>query len=243
QRPWLPLPDGKGSDTFYKFPNRTEPVRKEGYQWNPNDQPFQDVMDSQFNEVALDYNAGFTASLAWLTAHGLSSGNAMSDKEFPPKAKRNESTHPLTTDREFLVVAKELNSSADQIEIEAVLWNRSRWPSQVTTNLGFRYYFTLDGGTKTEQVRAEVSGSEQAKVSAPKLVSKNVAFVEISFLGDAIYPGSAQTCRRSVKVRLSAPGWNSANDWSHEGMIREAQLLPHMPVYNQGKLVGGAEPR
>ena len=67
-RPYLPLADGTARDSFYKFPNRDQPVRAERSVFNPADQPIQDVMDSQFNEVALDYNAGFTANLAWLRA-------------------------------------------------------------------------------------------------------------------------------------------------------------------------------
>lgn len=85
-RPYLLLPDGKSRDFFYKFPNRAEPVRKTGYIFDPADKPVQDVMDSQFNEVALDYNAGFTASLAWLCAHDLRAGKALPESAFPPRS-------------------------------------------------------------------------------------------------------------------------------------------------------------
>jgi endoglucanase len=241
-RPWLPLPDGKGSDTFYQFPNRAEPVRKEGYQWNPADQPFQDVMDSQFNEVALDYNAGFTASLALLNAKGLSSGTALPDNQFPPKATRNDSNDLLTTDREFFVSARRLTGPENGTAIEATLWNRSRRPAQVRTNLSFRYYLTLERDVKPEQVQVKVTGSEKAKVSSVQLLAGQSFFVEVSFPGDAIFPGNLKLASRTVNLSLTAPAWSEANDWSAHGLSSEAKLLPRLPVFEGGKLLGGTAP-
>jgi endoglucanase len=240
---WLPVPGTKDHDFFYQFPNRAEPVRKEGYQWDAADQPFQDVMDSQFNEVALDYNAGFTANLAWLCAHGLSAGKPLPDSEFPPKAQRNESLDLVATDREFFVAARLVGDAANATEIEATLWNRSRWPARVSTNLSFRYFFALDGGTKLEQVRTTVSGSAMAKVGAATRLAGRIAFVEVAFPGDVIYPGNQQTAQRTVKLRLTAPDWNATNDWSHAGLTDERALLPRLPVYLAGQLVGGDEPK
>jgi len=239
---WLPVAGTKDHDFFYQFPNRPEPVRKEGYQWNAVDQPFQDVMDSQFNEVALDYNAGFTASLARLCAHGLSVGAALPDSAFPPKSKRNESLDLLTTDREFFVAAKRLGNATNATEIEATIWNRSRWPARVSTNLSFRYFFTLDSDTKPEQVQATVTGSDKARVSAAKPLAGKVAYVEVSFPGDAIYPGNLNLASRTVKLRLTGPGWNEANDWSAAGLSATSLLLPRVPVYDQGVRVGGEQP-
>ena len=239
---WLPVPGTKDHDFYYQFPNRTEPVRKKDYQWTSVDPPFQDVMDSQFNEVALDYNAGFTASLVWLCAHGLSAGSALPDREFPPKAARNLSLDLLSTDREFFVVAKRLESAADATDIEATLWNRSRWPARVTTNLSFRYFFTLEGNTQPAQVRATLTGSDQAKVSEARLLAGQTAYVEVSFPGDAIYPGNMKLASRTVKLRLTAPGWRAANDWSADALGEKPKLLPRLAVHDGGKLLAGEEP-
>lgn len=241
-RKWLPT--GTNShDFFYQFPNRSEPVRKTGYVWNAADQPLQDVMDSQFNEVALDYNAGFTASLAWFCAHGMSVGRALSDSEFPPRAKRDESLDLLTTDREFFVAAKRVSNAPDVTEIEAILWNRSRWPARVTTNLSFRFFFTLDADTKPEQVQAAVTGNVTAKVGPAQHLTGKTAYVEVSFPGDAIYPGNLKLASRSARLRLTAPVWNDADDWSADGLSPEFKLLPRLAVYDGGKLVGGVESR
>jgi hypothetical protein len=239
-RKWLPA-GADGNDVFYQFPNRSDPVRKTGYVWNAADLPVQDVMDSQFNEVALDYNAGLTASLAWLCAHGLSSGQPLPDGEFPPKAQRNESLDPLTTDREYFVIARNIAATQDQTQLEATIWNRSRWPARVSTNLSFRYYLRLDR-VRPDQVQATVTGSDKARVSPVKGLDDKTAFIEVSFPGDEIYPGNLSLASRTVKLGITAPAWNGADDWSAAGLSSEPKLLPRLPVYDLGRLVGGMEP-
>jgi endoglucanase len=240
-RQWLPT-GTNGHDFYYKFPNRPEPVRKTGYVWSTADQPVQDVMDSQFNEVALDYNAGFTASLAWLCAHGLSNGRPLPETEFPPKIARNETLDLSTTDREFFVATKRIGNTPGAIEIEATLWNRSRWPSRVSTNLSFRHFFTLDGDTSPDQVQSSVMNNNKAKISPAKLLKGKTAFIEVGFPGVAIYPGNLELASRSVRLRLTAPIWDDANDWSADGLSAESKLQPRCAVYDDGKLVGGVEP-
>lgn len=242
-RLWRAKPDSKDFGFWYQFPNRNAPVFKDGYQWDAADRPVQDVMDSQFNEVALDYNAGFMASLAWLCANGQSSGAPIPDAQFPPMDVRNDSTDLKTTDREFFVSAREVATSANGVEVEATLHNRSRWPTRVCSALSFRYVFTLDGDTKAGQVTAAVSGSPKAVVGKVTPLTGNTASVEVSFAGDTLFPGNQQDGRRTVTLKLSAPGWDSANDWSHDGLGAQVKLLPRIAVYDSGTLVGGEESR
>lgn len=239
QRLWKPRPDGKGDGFWYAFPNRKAPVFKDTYQWDAADQPLQDVMDSQFNEVALDYNAGFTASLVWLCAQGHSAGSALPDAQFPPKEERNVSTDLKTTDREFFVSARETKTSAQGIEVEATLHNRSRWPTRVCDQLAFRYVFTLDGDLMPSQVQASVSGTAKAAVGPVTALSGKQAYVEVRLFGERLFPGSQSDGRRTVTVKLSAPTWDSANDWSHAGMDATTRLLPHLSVYDGDRRVGG----
>jgi len=241
RRLWLPKPDGKDHGFWYLFPNRAEPVFKDTYRWDAKDQPFQDVMDSQFNEVALDYNAGFMASLAFLCADGRSSGPALPDAQFPPKEVRNDSTDLKSTDREFFVSARETKTSALGIEIEATLHNRSRWPTRVCEQLAFRYVFTLDGGVTPAQVQASVNGHPKATVGPVIALSGGQAYVEVRLYGERLFPGNQPDGRRTLTLKLTAPTWDSANDWSHAGMDATPRLLPHLPVYDQDRRVGGDE--
>ena len=213
-------------------------MRAEGYIFDPADQPIQDVMDSQFNEVALDYNAGFTASLAWLCAHDLSAGKALPDSDFPPKEERNESLDLLKTDREFFVSAKIVADGSDGSEIETTIWNRSRWPSRPTDALSFRYYFTHSG-----DVAVTLSDVGKAQVSAVQTAPNGHRFVEVSWPGEVLHPGTHETNSRRVRLKLAAPSWDATDDWSHATLDSEWRLVPRLPVYQAGKILSGDEPK
>ena len=234
---WLPLPDGSGQDFFYQFPNRSEPVRKKDYAWNPGDQPVQDVMDSKFNEVALDYNAGITASFAWLISHGHGANAPLPDADFPPKETRDESLDPWKTDREFLVTAKLLNDTAESTSLEATVWNRSRWPARVTDRLTFRYYFTHTG-----EVTATASFIGKPGECTVQSTPDGQRYVEVKWPAELIYPGDYKTNSRSLKLVIKAPGWNPADDWSRSSLGRDLRVIPHMPVYQAETLIGGKAP-
>lgn len=234
-RPYLLTGKGEERDFFYQFPNRKEPVRKEGYVFDKKDQPIQDVMDSQFNEVALDYNAGFTANLAWLCANGMGEGKTIDDSKFPLKEKRDESLDLLTTDREFFVSAKALDSGPDATEIEATLWNRSRWPARIASAPSFRYYFS-----STTPVEATVSDPDKTKSSVH--TTEGGGYVEVVFPDTEIYPGTPETNHRTVRLKISSPGRDASSDFSHEGIDGTERLLPRLPVYADGKKLGGKEP-
>jgi hypothetical protein len=244
--PWLLLENGKDHDFFYQFPNRSEPVRKAGYQWNADDQPVQDVMDSKFNEVALDYNAGLTASLAWLTGHGLSAGDALPDTKFPPPVEKDESADLLATDREFFVAARRLKQHKDGVEIEATLFNRSRWPARVCKGLSFRYEFTPDAAWTLADVRAQVRSTQGDAACKVKRPSEGPWYVEVEFPGEALYPGdrNKQTDRRTVVLSIEAPGWDRETDRSLADIDSRLRLLPAITVYDDGKpLRAASRPR
>ena len=86
------------------------------------------------------------------------------------------------------MTARRLSEDATATEIEATVWNRSRWPARVTSHLSFRNYFTLDGQVGAKQVRATVSGAESARLSAVRQGTDKSVFVEIAFPDDAVEP-------------------------------------------------------
>ncbi len=233
-RPYLLTGKGEERDFFYQFPNRKEPVRKEGYVFDKADQPIQDVMDSQYNEVALDYNAGFTANLAWLCANDMGKGKAIPDDRFPPKVVRDNSLDLLTTDREIFVSARIVGEEAGFTEIEATLWNRSRWPARILHAPSFRYYFTQE-----EPVTASVSNAQGATAT----VDSEKGFAEVVFSDADVYPGTPETNHRSVRLKLSSENWNAADDWSRIGLADSETLAPKILVFAEGQLAGGEQPK
>src|SRR5690625_7938393 len=85
------------------------------------------------NEVATDYNSGFTGAVAALYAQY--GGAALPESEFPPAVQ------PL--DDEYLVGAKINSSGSHHIEIRAVVQNRSTTPAAGRDVLYFRYSYDL----------------------------------------------------------------------------------------------------
>lgn len=89
---------------------------------------------------------------------------------------------------------------------------------------------------------AAVTGNDKAKVRAAELPPSRTALIEVSFPGDSIHPGNLKHASRTVKLRLTPSAWNETNDWSADGLVSETKLLPRLPVYDCGQLVGGLEP-
>ncbi len=237
---WQKVPGSTEEDTYYLFSNRKgEAVRKTGYTFDPKDLPAQDVMDSKFNEVALDYNAGFMASLAWLNAAGLSDGSALPDSEFPPKEVRDESLDPRNTDREFFVTGKLVEDSGLDSKIEARIWNRSRWPARELQSPVVRFYFSHPG-----VVSASLSDAPGAVLSEIKTDDAGKTFFEISWPGVTLAPVNSASNSRAFTLRLEADAWDSKDDWWRTNASDNAvAVLPNVPVFQSEKTIGGTAPR
>lgn len=192
------------------------------------------------NEVALDYNAAFTGALARMAREF--GGTPL--KDFPPKEKRDD---------EFFVQAK-INASGPRfIEISALLNNRSAWPARVSKKLSFRYFFDLSeafaAGHSLAQITATSAYSQGSGISPITQWAGNIYFVELHFEKEPPYPGGQQHYKKEVQFRLSLPSnsdkreWDNSNDWSFAGLSNsEHTKSANIPVYDDDKLIFGAEP-
>ncbi|MEZ4675932.1 MAG: glycoside hydrolase family 9 protein [Caldilineaceae bacterium] len=99
------------------------------------------------NEVATDYNAGFTGALARLVQEFGGTGVA----NFPPPEPRAD---------EIYVMAAVNAAGNNFTEIKARFVNQSGWPARASDQLTSRYYFTLDGGTTIDQITVSANYSE-----------------------------------------------------------------------------------
>ncbi|WP_090065188.1 glycoside hydrolase family 9 protein [Lentzea flaviverrucosa] len=186
--------------------------------------------DYVMNEVALDYNAGFTGALARL--YGEYGGTPLAS--FPAAE---------TPDGPELTVQASVNQSAAQFtEIKAFVLNKSAWPAR-TFNGTLRYYFTLDGATTPGQISITTNYNQCGTPGAPVQHSGAVYYVEIPCTGVA--PAGQSAFRKEVQFRITSAGtWDPANDWSHTGLGSGNTVVQtdRITLRQDGKTLWGNEP-
>ncbi|MGE5557054.1 MAG: glycoside hydrolase family 9 protein [Bacillota bacterium] len=198
------------------------------------------ISDYVCNEVATDYNAGFTGALAKMYA--LYGGAPIANFK-SIEAKSND---------EYFVEAGVNSSGTNYTEIKALLNNRSGWPAKVGDKLFFRYFmdFTevFNAGYTVNDLRISTNYNQGAIVSAPRQWSGNIYYVVVDFTGTPIYPGGQSAYRKEVQFRISAPDqtsfWNPNNDYSYQGLTGGGSAVQtvYIPVYDNGVRVYGSEP-
>lgn len=193
------------------------------------------VNDYCKNEVACDYNAGFTGALAKMY------------KKYGGKTLKNFGA--VEKVGEELYVEYRTNAAGnDFTEIKALIYNKTGWPARVTDNLELRYFVDLSEVSDPSSVKVSLNYNDGAKFGGiyEWNKSKNIYYVSIDFSGVKIYPGGQSEHKKEVQFRMSAPGWNAENDPSYKelsgtngsNMIRAVSL----GLYEGGNLVFGSEP-
>jgi endoglucanase len=203
---------------------------------NSSDGYTDSISDYQSNEVACDYNAGFTSTLVKLVS--LNGGTPLAN--FP---------QPETKEREIFTEACYNNSYGTYSEIRLSMNNRSGWPPRVTDKLSCRYYVDLtevfDSGIAFSGVYASIS-STAAKISGLQQVSGNIYYVTIDFTGTKIYPGDMNTYKKDIQFQIglsngTPDNWSAANDFSFTGLTTSFAVAENIPVYDNGVPVFGQE--
>jgi hypothetical protein len=231
----------------------------------PNrDGSFKDDNGSYENtEVAIDYNAGYTACLcAMIEDYG---GEILADF---PKAETPKWD-------EWLVSAKINGEGNSYTEIKAWAMNHTAWPARVAKDVEYRYYFDvselIDAGLSVDQITVASNNQQYgegeqgyATVSGPYKyegdASGNTYYASVKFEdGRAIMPTGQSEHRDEVQFRVSIPdaidgkstagAWDPKNDWSYDGLTSKTDdltlpdaLAKHIPMYVNGVLVWGEEP-
>jgi hypothetical protein len=195
------------------------------------------------NEVACDYNAGFTSAVARLVQEF--GGQPL--KDFPPAETRDD---------EIFVEASVNAAGTNFTEIRALLQNHSAWPARAPADLRFRYYVDLSevvqAGYGVKDVKITLNYHQNAVASALQVAdaAKHLYYVEISFKGTPPFPGGQSESKREVQFRLALPNnapakaWDPKNDPSFTGLdkIKTPTKTEFIPVYENGKLIFGREP-
>lgn len=213
------------------------------------------------NEVATDYNAGFTAALCKM----ISEYGGETDPNFPPVEAHDAP--------EFYVEATMKQGSTSGATVGFKITNHSAWPARVQDNLSFRYYMDLsevvDAGFKPEDITIRCDrdqatsmyasrGIKGAEISAPKQYDGNIYYVEVSFPdGRAVLPVSEGMQQCEIILAFVFPnygnGWDAANDFSNKDILNGKTettedgktigiVTPYIPTYINGELYYGYEP-
>jgi endoglucanase len=183
--------------------------------------------DFQSNEVALDYNAGFTSALARLfREYG---GTPLAS--FPPRE---------TPDGPEIFLQAAVNASGTNFtEIKTLIQNHSAWPARALTNGSFRYYFTLEVGVTPQMLTLSSAFNQCSAPQGPTQFSGSIYFVTISCAGANIAPAGQSESRREVQFRISSSGaWDPSNDWSFQDVAKTPGSTP--VTVNNMELFAGA---
>lgn len=191
------------------------------------------------NEVADDYNAGFTGLLAFM----YSKYHGQTLKDFGAVEKLNENEY-------FSEVA--VNASGnDFTEIKAIIHNRTGWPSRTASNVEFRYFVDLSevisAGGKASDIEITTNYMQSGKVEGLKTwdESKNIYYLSVVFDDGNLYPGGQSQCKSEIQVRMRNPNgkWDPNNDPSYAGIQTGTAVTGEKTaIYEDGKLVFGTEP-
>src|SRR5688572_30878033 len=187
------------------------------------------------NEVATDYNAGFTGALARLA------------QEFGGTPLANFPQPEAVVGNEIFPEASVNASGTNFTEIRVLLNNQSGWPARMGDRLSYRYYFTLESGVSASQITVTANYNQCLAPTGPTLHSGSTYFVTINCTGTKIYPGGQQHYRKEVQFRIASSGaWDPSNDWSFTGVSTTPGSTPvlvqRIPVYDNGVRIFGNEP-
>ncbi len=187
------------------------------------------------NEVATDYNAGFTGALARLA------------QEYGGAPLANFPQPEAVVGNEIFPEASINASGTNFTEIKLYLNNQSGWPARMGDKLSFRYYFTLEPGVTASQITLTANHNQCLAPSGPTLHAGSVYYINVSCVGVKIYPGGQSNYRKEVQFRIASAGaWDPSNDWSFTGVGTTPGATPvlvqRIPVYDNGVRVFGNEP-
>lgn len=200
---------------------------------------YQDVISNyNCNEVACDYNAGFTGLMAGL--YSVYHGRTLKD------------FGAVETPGAEMYVEGGINVPGDDfIEIRAYVYNISAWPARAGRNLEFRYYVDLsevyDAGGTAENISVSGNYMQGGNIGGLKIwdEEKHIYYLSVEFPDGAIYPGGQSQYRNELQVRMRNTGgvWDNSNDPSFENMKQgELSAETGMALYEDGELVYGKEP-
>lgn len=198
-----------------------------------------EVSNYTTNEVACDYNAGFTGLLAKL----YSKYHGQTLKDFG-------AVEPV--DEPELFAEGGINAQGDDfVEVKAYVYNETAWPARAPKKVELRYYIDLsevyDAGGTANDIGITTNYMQDASADGLKVWDEknHIYYLPVLFDGSSLYPGGQENYRKEVQVRMRNKNgvWDNSNDPSFEGLTT-GSVIPAMKfaLYEGDTLVYGTEP-
>ena len=193
------------------------------------------VSDYTANEVACDYNAGFTGLLA-----------AMYTEYHGQTLVDFGAVEPVET--EYIVEAS-VNAQGDGfIEVKTIVDNRTAWPARAATDVELRYFVDLselyEAGYDASDVQITTNYVQSGNVDGLKVWNEenHIYYLSIVYDDGGLYPGGQSQHQSEVQTRLIGPSgiWDDSNDFSYAGLSNGDGMS--LGLYESGVLVYGSEP-
>lgn len=197
------------------------------------------VSDYTMNEVACDYNAGFTGLLAKLY------------KKYHGRTLVDFGAVEEVTDKEFYSEAGINAQGNDFIEIKAFVYNKTGWPARNSEDVELRYFIDLSevfqAGGSEKDIEVSTNYMKDATAEGIKCFNeeKHIYYLSIKFDGTKLFPGGQDNYKKEVQVRMknSKGVWDNGNDPSFAGLQTGSVIDgAGLGLYENGKLVYGKEP-
>ncbi|MGB2570756.1 glycoside hydrolase family 9 protein [Micromonospora citrea] len=184
--------------------------------------------DYVMNEVATDYNAGFTSALVRLT------------KEYGGSPLTGFPTAETPDIDELTVETTVMQAEPRATGLKAIVYNRSAFPARALTTAKFRYYFRPDGTGPVQVTPGYTQGCPSP--STARQLSGDIWYVEVDCTGHTIAPAGQSQHRMEVQFKIGVPEggtWDPTDDPSYQVTAGPNRAVP---LYHDGTRVWGAEP-
>ncbi len=220
-----------------------------------DDYHIDDTNNYIYNEVAVDYNAGFVGAAAGLYYYYGKDAGHMPVENFPP----SEESMKGEID-EFYVEGRVVQENTARSQVEIKVYNDTSIPPRYVNDIKCRYFFNISellaAGQTIDDVVVEIyydeenantNGATFATISEPIQWDDNgTYYVEISWENCEFY--GDRTFHFGLIAEMDdayQTNWDPTDDYSREGLeISEDTLLltELITAYVDGELVWGIEP-
>lgn len=193
------------------------------------------VSDYTANEVACDYNAGFTGLLSMM--YSEYHGQTLVDFGAVEPVGQEYSTEAS------------INAQGDGfIEIKTLVYNMTAWPARAATDVELRYFIDLseiyEAGYDASDVQITTNYTQSGTVDGLKVWNEeeHIYYLSIVYNDGQLYPGGQSQYRSEMQTRLIGPAdiWDNSNDFSFQGL--ENGDGSYLGLYENGVLIFGSEP-